>query len=77
MPSPVAMVILICMFNRFIPLLSLCVLAFAVEAETPSGNTFATHVVAEGLVVPWDMEFAPDGVFRVLLGGDTTKHLRY
>jgi glucose/arabinose dehydrogenase len=49
------------MLIRFVLLFSLCALALAAKAETPSENTFSTHVVAEGLVVPWDMEFAPDG----------------
>jgi glucose/arabinose dehydrogenase len=49
------------MFKRIIPLMSMCLLSFAGQSDSPAGSAFATTVVAEGLEVPWDMEFSPDG----------------
>jgi glucose/arabinose dehydrogenase len=49
------------MLNRLLPLLGLCLASVTALAQPPDAVTFTTRVVARGLEVPWDMEFAPDG----------------
>jgi len=49
------------MTRAFVLLFCLCLAMLGARAQSPDAGIFATEVVAEGLEVPWDMEFAPDG----------------
>lgn len=48
--------------SKYIALLAcLCLLSLGARAQSPESDRFLTEVVAVGLEVPWDMQFAPDG----------------